>query len=144
MQARRLIIVGDSLFADTLERILSVSAQVQVIGTAPTPEAAFERIAETLPEAIIVAGASDSSDVVRRQNRMAPAAQHWSQLLVLFPDIPLVRADLATESLLLITCKHVNARPAELIHALSELPLRVTIDSVTGPGQAQSRVSWES
>lgn len=110
MHARRLIIVGDSLFADTLERILSDSSQVQVIGTASTLAAALERIAETVPEAVIVAGVQD------------PPCNHWGQLLVRFPDIPLVRADLATDRLLLITCQSICARPDALLTALAGLP----------------------
>ena len=117
MQARRLFIVGDSLFADALVRILALSPMVQVVGFSPTPHAALERISETLPEAIIVAGTKD------------PPRPHWGQLLVHFPNIPLIRADLATNNLLLITCKPIHARPTEFITALTELPQREHVTS---------------
>ncbi|MBI4671059.1 MAG: hypothetical protein HY741_05260 [Chloroflexi bacterium] len=114
--------------------MLAVSPEVCVVGCAPTIQAALEPIAETLPEAIIVAGVSDSGDELHRMNPNEPATHHWGQLLVLFPNIPLIRADLATDALLLITCKHIDARPDSLLAALHHLP-------TDHPDQPTSRLS---
>lgn len=117
MQPRRLFIVGDSLFAHALARMFAFSPEVRVVGGAPSPQTALQALAETLPEAIIVAGASDL-------NPNEPAANQWGQLLVRFPKIPLIRADLATDHLLLITCVHIEARPESLLAVLKHLPMQ--------------------
>ncbi|MCC7165089.1 MAG: hypothetical protein IT331_21500 [Anaerolineae bacterium] len=122
MDARGLFIVGDSIFADTLAGMFANSPTVRVVGCAPTPRAALAHILETCPEAIIVASASGSEDERVPPSPNETTARHWEQLLVQFPNIPLIRADLAADTLLLITCKQIDARPAELIHALTELP----------------------
>jgi DNA-binding NarL/FixJ family response regulator len=56
MKIRRVCIVGDSLFAETLGQMLAGAPAVEVVGAASTPEAALPVLEMQHPDAVIVAG----------------------------------------------------------------------------------------
>jgi len=112
MQARRIIIIGDSLFAETLAGMLRHAGDVTVVGAAATPEAAFPLIPGTCPDAVIVAGIGEEP------------AQDLGHLLAAFPDLPVIRADLNADSVQVITSQRVSARPSDLLAAIAALPIR--------------------
>jgi chemotaxis response regulator CheB len=112
MEQRTVVIVGDSLFAESLSQMLAQSDQVSVAACVPTPGAALPAIAQYQPDAVIVA----VTDRV--------AAQNYSQLIAAQPDLPILYADLNADSVQVITSHRISARTADLITALSELPKR--------------------
>ncbi len=114
MQARRVFIVGNSLFAETLARTLSAGPTmgVQVVGSAPTAEAALPFLRSRPPEAVIITGAGLDMQAA------------CGQLLAAFPDLPLIRADLGQNDVHVITCRRIGARSPDLIAAIAALPER--------------------
>lgn len=112
MQARRIFIIGDSLFAETLAGMLRHAGDVTVVGAAAKPEAAFPLIPGTCPDAVIVAGIGEDP------------TQDLGQLLAAFPDLPVIRADLNADSVQVITSQRVSARPSDLLAAIAALPTR--------------------
>ncbi len=112
MDTRTVIIVGDSLFAESLAQILVQSGRVNVIGCVPTPAAAVPLIATDRPDAVIVTE-TDRGGVA-----------DYDQLLRNDLDLPIVRANLNAGSVQVITSHRIGTRTADLLTALAELPKR--------------------
>ena len=112
MKPRRVCIVGDSLFAETLGQMLGDAHAVEVIGFASTPEAALPVLEMQHPDAVIVAGVGE----------VPPAAV--SQFLSVYPDLTIVCTDLNTDEVRVISSQWVAARSDDLIKALHHLPVR--------------------
>lgn len=112
MERRTVVIVGDSLFAESLSQMLAHSNRVEVAACVPTPDAALAIITLRQPDAVIVA-------VTDRA-----AAHDYSQLIAAQPDLPILYADVNIDSVQVITSHRIGARSADLITALSELPKR--------------------
>jgi DNA-binding NarL/FixJ family response regulator len=112
MERRTVVIVGDSLFAESLSQMLAQSDQVEVAVCVPTPDAALAIIATQRPDAVIIA-------VTDRA-----LAHDYGQLIAAQPDLPIVYADLNSDSVQVITSHRIGARSADLITALAELPKR--------------------
>ncbi len=112
MERRTVIIVGDSLFAETLSQMLAQSDRVRVAACVPTPEAALPVIIAQQADAVIVAEADRAGTA------------EYGQLLAIQPDLPIIRADLNAASVQVITSHRIGTRPADLITALTELPKR--------------------
>ena len=109
MGTQRLFIIGSSLFADSLAQILTNEGGVVVIGTAPTPEAAFPTFKSEYPNAVIVAGSSENSrDIL-------------GLLLTTYPDLPVIWADPNAEHMQVVTSQHVGANPKDLLAVLKTL-----------------------
>jgi chemotaxis response regulator CheB len=106
----RAVIVGDSLFAETLSQMLAASGKVVVVGTAPTPEEALPLLEAKLPDAVIVVDADEFSLL------------SFIPLLIADPHLPLIRADLNTNQVLIITSRQINARRDDLLNAILSLP----------------------
>jgi DNA-binding NarL/FixJ family response regulator len=112
MERRTVLIVGDSLFAEALSKMLALSEQVSVIGCAPTPTAAVALIAAHQPDAVIVAEADRLS------------ATDCRPLLESNLDLPIIRANLNADNVQIITSHRIGTRPADLLSAIAELPKR--------------------
>ena len=112
MERRTVVIVGDSLFAESLSQMLAQSDQVSVIGCVPTPEAAVPLIAADQPDAVIVAEADRGG------------AADYGQLLKNDLDLPIIRANLNADSVQVITSHRIGTRPTDLLAAIAELPKR--------------------
>jgi chemotaxis response regulator CheB len=112
MERRTVVIVGDSLFAESLSQMLSQSDRVRVTACVPTPDSALPAIVKYQPDAVIVAVTS------------RVAAHDYSQLIAAQPDLPILYADLNADSVQVITSHRISARPADLLTALADLPKR--------------------
>lgn len=111
METRKVLIVGDSLFAETLVQVLMHTATVCVIGAVPTPADALCVVATEQPDALIVAGTKMPARVL-------------AHLLAAHPDLPIIRADLSANTIQIISSQRVDACPSELLAAIAELPKR--------------------
>ncbi len=112
MKTRKVFVIGDSLFAETLTRMLASAGTVRVVGSAPTPEAALPLLATCRPDAVIVAGESELSTLA------------FGQVLTAHPDLPVIRADLSMDSVQVITSQRIGTRPSDLLAAVAGLPKR--------------------
>lgn len=112
MEMRRVLLVGDSLFAETLTRMLTQAGAVEVIGSAPTPQAALALLKSQRPDVVVIAGAGEDASAV------------FGQFLAADPDLPLIRADLNAPDVQVITSQHIGARSSDLIAAITSLPKR--------------------
>jgi hypothetical protein len=112
MEARKVFIIGDSLFAETLTSMLAASATVRLAGSAPTPEAALPLLKTCIPDAVIVAGVNE------------PSPSAFGQLLAAFPDLPIIHADLSASDVQVITSQRVGTRSSDLLAAITALPKR--------------------
>jgi DNA-binding NarL/FixJ family response regulator len=112
MERRRVFIIGDSLFAETLAQMLGQAETVEVIGSAPTPEASLALLRTHRPDALILAG----------EGKLRTAA--IGQLLLADPGLPLILADLSVDSVQVITSLRIGAHPPDLFAAIAALPRR--------------------
>jgi DNA-binding NarL/FixJ family response regulator len=112
MEARTVIIIGNSLFAETLAQMLSKTGQVCVLGCVRSPAAALPLLNAVQPDAVILAGAD-------RQ-----LIADCGRLLATQTDLPIISADLNVPSVQVITSHRIGTRPADLLTALAELPKR--------------------
>lgn len=113
VEVRKVFVVGNSLFAETLARTLT-NASVEVTASTPTPEAALSLLKTQHPDAVIVANAS--------ADETPPAA--FGQFLAAYPDLPIIYADLSTDHVQVITSQRVGARSSDLLAAIAALPKR--------------------
>ncbi|MBM3180229.1 MAG: response regulator transcription factor [Chloroflexi bacterium] len=109
MEARRVFIVGASLFAETLAQALAKVETIKVIGCAPTVETAAQMIRDNLPDVVIIAEAGEQP----------PTA--YAQFLAMYPDLRIIRADLNANNAQVITCRHIGASMPELLAAIEAL-----------------------
>lgn len=114
MEARRVFIVGDSLFAETLAQTLTNAEAVEVIGSAPTPEAAQPLLKTKCPDAVIIANASADPTM--------PTV--FGQFLAASPDLPIICANLGANDIQIITSQRVGTRSSDLLAAITALPKR--------------------
>ncbi|MFQ5408662.1 MAG: hypothetical protein ACE5FI_09620 [Anaerolineales bacterium] len=112
MNARRVFVVGDGLFTETLTRTLRSDQAVNVVGTASTPEVALPMIAASAPDAVVVAGAEPN----------CPTA--FGPLLSTFPDLPFLCADLEAENVQLIISRPLGSHSSDIVAAIAALPKR--------------------
>ncbi len=109
---RRVFLIGDSLFTESLGQMLADTENIQVVGTAVSPSAAITAVAKAFPDIIIVANASENS-----QTNLQP-------LLSMFTTIPIIHADLNQDYVQIITSRRVSARRTDLLAAIQELSTR--------------------
>lgn len=101
----RIFLIGDSLFTETMAKMLAETGGIHIVGMAiPPPDPAV--IAETNPHIIIIANST---------------AQPFESLLDRFPDLPIIRADLNHNYVEIITSRRVRARRADLLAAIQSL-----------------------
>lgn len=110
----RAVVVGGSLFAETLSQMLASSGKVTVVGVAPTPEEALPLLEVEVPDAVIVVDADEY------------ALLSFAPVLIADPHLPLIRADLNTNQVLIITSRRISARRDDLLEAILSLPRQGT------------------
>ena len=124
MNERRVLVVGSSLFAETLAQMLVNAKAVTVVGTAPTPDAALPLLQAECPDAVILVVVTDETDPT-----------DFSQFLVEQPDLPIIRADINANTVQVITSRQVSARASDLLAVIAELPKHEYLPpSETDPG----------
>jgi len=112
----RVFVVGDTLFAETVAQLLGHSRAVAVVGVAADVNAALAQLAAGLPNA--------TPDVVIVLTSGANRELDPCPLLIAYPDLPILRADLNANDLRLIRSERLEARTADLIAAIQALPIR--------------------
>jgi DNA-binding NarL/FixJ family response regulator len=104
----KVLIVGDSLFADAMAQLLGRREAVEVAGVTADVAGALAQLPTCQPDLLIVL--SDALDLC--------------PLLTAFPDLPILQADLHADSLRMIRSQPVGARTADLLAAIQALPTR--------------------
>jgi chemotaxis response regulator CheB len=112
MEPHTVIIIGDSLFAETLTHMLLNTGLVSVLGCVRSPDAALNLLATVRPDAVILAAADQQ------------LVTDCGRLLATQPDLPIINADLNAPSVQVITSQRIGTRTADLLSALAELPKR--------------------
>ncbi|MBI3244693.1 MAG: hypothetical protein HYZ49_20635 [Chloroflexi bacterium] len=113
METRKVFVVGDSLFAEALTQILAKTA-VEIVGSAPTPEAALPRLKTKCPDAVIIANASAEPTL--------PAV--FGQFLAAYPNLPIICANLGANDIQVITSQRAGTGSSDLLAAIAALPKR--------------------
>lgn len=113
MEARRIFIIGDTLFAETLAKLLAVDARIQVSGTANTLDDALPQLEPCHPDAVIVAGV----------NRVPDAA--FARFLVECPEMSILCTDLGTNDVQIVLNQRVSVHnSSDLLAIIAALPRR--------------------
>lgn len=105
----RVLLVGDSLFADTLMQMLSVSGEIEVVGVCTSPEPLAGGIATGCPDAVVVAGGVEPDLYADAYLRMRC-------------ELPIIYTTLADDYLTVFTSRRVKAAQSHLLAAISALP----------------------
>jgi len=108
MAARRILIVGETLFAESLVRLLSGSQQVLVVGKLPSLDSLQAQVEASRPDAIIIAGVASPRDA------------GLSQFLAAYPQIPVICTDLGTNNIQVIQSQRI------LVNSSSDLLAAIT------------------
>ncbi len=99
-------IIGDSLFTETLGQLLANTADMKIVGTAPSLALARTFVAKAFPHVIIFADTSD------------PTQDKFGPLLSNFPDLPLISVDLSRDYVQIISSRRVSTRLDDLLAAI--------------------------
>jgi hypothetical protein len=113
MNKRRVFIVGNSLFAETLALILAKAEAIDVTGTSPTLNEALPLLQTSCPDALIVA-----------ETALHQETKDITKFLRLQPDLPLILADLDAKTVQVITSQQVYARTSDVLAVIASLPSR--------------------
>jgi hypothetical protein len=108
---RRVLLVGDSLFADTLKQMLAGNNQIAIVGVCTSPEQLPSCIADGKPDAVLVADAQGDYLCARICIRVRS-------------DLPIIYTTLKDDHLTIFTSRRVKAAQAQLLDAITNLPER--------------------
>jgi len=112
MTRSQVFIIGETLYAETLTRMLADSGQVEIAGTANTPAEALPCLRENPPDALILASVEK------------PSLSTLDLLLETCPNVPLLCTNLNDANVQLFTQRKLNARFSTLLEALTQIPPR--------------------
>lgn len=112
MDRHRVFVVGDSVFAMGIAQNLIDSQAVTVVGTAPTLEAALPQLQANSLDALIIAAAEQE------------ATTGFGPLLATCPELVIIRTDLSSNQVQVISSRWIQARHVELIEVINALPRR--------------------
>jgi len=105
----RVLLIGDSLFADTLKQLLSCSGEIDIVGVCTAPEQFAACISEGYPDAVLVAGAIEPDLYVDAYLRMRC-------------ELPIIYTTLTDDHLTVFTSRRVKAAQSQLLAAITALP----------------------
>jgi DNA-binding NarL/FixJ family response regulator len=111
-ERHRILIVGDSLFAETLAQLLTGSGIAEVAGVVPTLDQALSWLQTATPDVVIVASPETGGAAI------------VNPLLAAHPDLSIIRADLSEDYVQMITSQRISAHRAGLLAAIQALPKR--------------------
>jgi DNA-binding NarL/FixJ family response regulator len=113
MEMSRVFIVGDTLFAENLAKLLAADPTIQVTGTASSLEAALPQLKPCHPDAVIVAGVE----------RVPDAA--FARFLVENPEISILCTDLGTNDVQVVFNQRISVHNSnDLLAIIAALPKR--------------------
>lgn len=113
MEIRRVFIIGDSLFAETLAKLLAGDDTIQVAGTACSLDEALPQLKPSHPDAVIVAGVE----------RLPDAA--FARFLSEYPEISLLCTDLDTNDIRVVVKQRFSVHTThDLLAVIAALPRR--------------------
>lgn len=110
MNLSKVFIVGDSLYATGINRVLEDSAQVRVIGRATSLFAAMSMLKTITPDVIIVAGTLEEETI-----------SLVGAFITVYSHVPILRTDLGTNKLQLIASQYLDASAFDLLTAMATL-----------------------
>lgn len=112
MDHRRIFILGNSLLTVGLARLLGKMPEIEVVGNATTAEEALTLMNGQLIDALLVTGTDNQIGV-----RFCP-------ILAVYPDLPIICADINHNAIQLITSQNIEADPETLLATIAALPRR--------------------
>lgn len=112
VDTHRILLIGDSLFAESLTQLLASSGEVTIVAIVATMDEALPLIESYRPDAVVVTDVS------------APHRSQLSPLLDRHADLPILCADLTTNYVLIITSRRIEAQRSGFLAALATLPSR--------------------
>jgi DNA-binding NarL/FixJ family response regulator len=113
MEIRRVFIIGDTLFAETLAKLLAEDDTIQVAGTASGLEEALRLLKNCRPDAVIVAGVE----------RLPGAA--FARFLVEYPEISILSTNLDTNDVQVVVNQRISVHnTGDLLAVIAALPKR--------------------
>ena len=110
-ERRRILLIGDSIFAESLAQLLSQSEAVDLVCAVRSIEEALPHLAQAEADAVLIATTDE------------PSAS-FGLLLDACPDLPVIQTDLQQNRVRLITNHPVGQRPADLLATIASLPTR--------------------
>ena len=110
MTNAQVFIIGETLYAETLTRMLADSGQVDIAGTATIPTEALPYLRENPPDALILASVEK------------PSMSTLDLLLEACPNVPLLCTNLNDANVQMFTHRKLNARFSTLLEALTQIP----------------------
>jgi chemotaxis response regulator CheB len=117
MEIRRVFIVGDTLFAETLAKLLAGDETIRVAGTASCLDEALPLLKPCYPDMVIVAGVE----------RVPDAA--FARFLMEYPDIPILCTDLGTNDVQIVVNRRISVHNADdLLAIIANLPKRTDME----------------
>lgn len=113
MDAHRILIAGDALFAETLAGLLRRNSAIEVIGIAPDLDGAQRLIDSLCPDALIYAIQTDERDDI------------LSKFLNNNPNLSIVSTDPRTNAIRVIISQQISVHSStDLLVAIAALPKR--------------------
>jgi len=113
MQARRILIAGDTLFAEMLVQLLANNPVVEVVGIVPDLEAVRPLLAANCPDALIYASRTDENDAA------------FARFLTDNPDLPILCTDINASAVKIFVSQQVQIHSSnDLLAAIAALPKR--------------------
>jgi DNA-binding NarL/FixJ family response regulator len=117
MEMRRVFIVGDTLFAETLANLLAGDRTIQVAGTTSCLDEALSLLEPCDPDMVIVAGVEWVPDAA------------FVRFLVEYPDIPILCTDLGTNDVQIVVNRRVSVHNTDdLLAIIAALPKRTDME----------------
>ena len=116
MDQHRILILGNSLMAEAMTQILRANHQMCVTERVSTIEAALAVLAGRAVDVLIIIGTIDETSI------------WYLSALARYPDLSVLRSDLSTPKIQVMTSHCIEARLDQLLAAIVALPRR---DSAT-------------
>lgn len=111
MEKRRIFIVGDSLFAETLTQLLGQEEAVNIVGMTSTLTGALPLLAACHPDVVIIARESSQPDAA------------FAHFLSIYPQLPVICLDLSSNDLQIIVSQHQIAHSSsDILAVITALP----------------------
>jgi len=113
MEIRRVFIIGDTLFAETLAKLLAADVTIRVTGTASSLDEALPQLEPYHPDAVIVAGVERVPDAV------------FARFLAEYPEISILCTDLSTNDVQIVINQRISVHnSSDLLAIIAALPKR--------------------